>query len=976
MIFIRNEEFEGQFEGRFGHPVFSTDSSFRFKANTTTTFPTFSINVRDGHWKQSDNAVPLRKSGKLRGTGILITEQDSNTYKEGHQEDDLEFDLDIASYFSIETMSQLPGEIEKRMDGVNLSVSSSKTRFGVLMYKSKEMSDAQPVRVYGQANDFRADSPQREFFSAVRRRPTAFIVVCKLESNQGALTWEAYKWLANDVRTLSASRPPMNDWNFARCDDYSETRKFPFSRFASNPAIELPVADWLRRDGDDGVSSIYPKSADQKVRQPARKAYASLKLYVSHFGAALLDERDQDYREMKAIYNPSRKHTVRIVKTGSLDADDHPIWHLHVRLNTRGLAGTRVKPWHENRTSVTLEVGQSKHTFDGEVSYPPLPGFDFVIEARAMQQLDRIFHEAQDYPALIDPTYENVAIKRKLDDLAQLANNGFTTSQVADDLQRVNSRARGLFELSSIISEPSLDILSSDFTHRTFEAEEQRELDRVDRYSQDKLKQQQRQFLDACTTQGVRANVAILEGLPGIGNTGTLALLIGKLAICGAKVIGTAHSNEATNALYSSVLDVLKDQQLDQLISKVVRVYSTKRKKYYRRMITGQSPRMLEVPQDCFSRKIYEYVQANPTDVDSKDFLGLDSADQEEQIGPCKGRKMGAIVESLRKKVLADVLLVFGTTWVASTLDKLGFNAEACILDEAAQLSEPDAVVVLHNQRKLNLVVFAGDEIQLPPVVKSLQSGTSPYANVLSLSMMTRLMIGYPRIFKITLTLNYRSHRSLVAMPSAIYYDGRMVSANIPRNNNTALHRGVRSFFMSNRLPNGAQLWNHDQRELFFDVPSLSEHEENGTSLTNRAGINAIIQFIGWLLKAGVDGKDIGVISAYKHDVILLQQQLDTMCGGNATVDSFQGRQKKIIIMHFVNASQDPKNPLGHLVDACRLCVATTRAQEYQFFFGNMSHWLRRRPTARSVRTRTVYELVDWLVQNEQVVRWSHVRKN
>lgn len=124
MILIEDDEFEDQ----FGHPEFSTESSFRFKANTATSFPMFSINVCDGHWRQSDNAVRQHKSVKPRGTGILITEPDSNTYKEGHQEDDLEFHLDIASYFSIETMSQLPGEIKTGMEGVNLSVSSSETR--------------------------------------------------------------------------------------------------------------------------------------------------------------------------------------------------------------------------------------------------------------------------------------------------------------------------------------------------------------------------------------------------------------------------------------------------------------------------------------------------------------------------------------------------------------------------------------------------------------------------------------------------------------------------------------------------------------------------------------------------------------------------------------------------------------------------------------------------------------------------------
>lgn len=623
IVNVSNDEFEGH----FGHLDFSTDSSFRFKANTTTTFPTFSINVRDGHWKQSDNGYRQRKTGKQRGTGILITEPDNNTYKEGHQEDDLEFDLDIASDFSIGTLSELPGDLKKRLEGVNMSVSSNKTRFGVLKYTSKETPHAQPVRVYGQANDFRADSLQGQFFSAVCRCPTAFIVICKLESNQDALTWEAYEWLANHVRTLSASGAPMNDWNFARSGDYDETMKYPFGRFANNPAIQLPVADWLRHDGDDEVSPIYPRIEDPKLRQPARKSYASLKLYVSHIGAALLYERDQDYREMQAIYNPGRQHTVRIVKPGSLDADGHLIWQLHVRLNTRGLTGSRVKLWHENQTSATLTVGRNKYTFDGKVSYPPLSGFDFVIMARVTARLNHIFREAQDYTALIDPAYENIDIKRKLDDLARLATDGHPSPQVVDSLLRVNSRARGLFELSSIIGEPSLDIFSPDFERHTLEVTEQRELDRVDRYCQAKLNEQQRRFLDACTKQGVPANVAILEGLPRTGKTGTLALLIAKLAICGAKVIGTAHSNEATDALYSSVVDVLKDQQLDQLMSRVVRVYSPKREKYYRRMITGQSSHQLDVPEDCLSRRIYEYVKANPTDVDSEDFLERANAD-------------------------------------------------------------------------------------------------------------------------------------------------------------------------------------------------------------------------------------------------------------------------------------------------------------------------------------------------------------
>lgn len=221
-------------------------------------------------------------------------------------------------------------------------------------------------------------------------------------------------------------------------------------------------------------------------------------------------------------------------------------------------------------------------------------------------------------------------------------------------------------------------------------------------------------------------------------------------------------------------------------------------------------------------------------------------------------------MNAIKRKVLSKALIIFSTTWVASTLADLEFYGEACIIDEAAQLSEPDAVIALREQKMLKLVVFASDEMQLSPVLKSDQSETNSLGEMLTTSMMTRLLIGYPNITKISLVQNYRSHPSLVRMPSyAFYADDLIAARSIDEwSTDTKLHASIRQVFLD-KIPYGKEHLERDNRQLFFNVNSLPECEPGDTSYCNRGGIAAIVKFIGMLLEAGVDASEISVISAY-----------------------------------------------------------------------------------------------------------------
>jgi hypothetical protein len=90
-----------------------------------------------------------------------------------------------------------------------------------------------------------------------------------------------------------------------------------------------------------------------------------------------------------------------------------------------------------------------------------------------------------------------------------------------------------------------------------------------------------------------------------------------------------------------------------------------------------------------------------------------------------------------------------------------------------------------------------------------------------------------------------------------------------------------------------------------------------------------------------------------------------------ATVDAFQGREKKIILVHFVAANPSGNTGLGHIANARRLCVATTRAQEYQFFSGNLTHWVQHRQLENAEKMQ---KLVGFCRRERQVMEWNNVR--
>lgn len=71
-MLISNDHFEGHS---------SSDSEFRIKCSFITTFPTLSIDVRNNHNRQDDNAVKRPQTKSEESTGLMLTGLDSLTHK-------------------------------------------------------------------------------------------------------------------------------------------------------------------------------------------------------------------------------------------------------------------------------------------------------------------------------------------------------------------------------------------------------------------------------------------------------------------------------------------------------------------------------------------------------------------------------------------------------------------------------------------------------------------------------------------------------------------------------------------------------------------------------------------------------------------------------------------------------------------------------------------------------------------------------
>ena len=265
------------------------------------------------------------------------------------------------------------------------------------------------------------------------------------------------------------------------------------------------------------------------------------------------------------------------------------------------------------------------------------------------------------------------------------------------------------------------------------------------------------------------------------------------------------------------------------------------------------------------------------------------------------------------------VIATCSTTWD----DRISRqNFPFVIIDEVTQCCEIESLIpIVHGCKHLTLI---GDQKQLGPIVLHPQADFTG----MKVSLLERMLKLYPELLNV-LNLQYRMHEEIIKFPSKEFYNSEIKNA-LPKES-----RINKSFNSKFNWPN------KDIPLIFVHVVGHEIVIKSGKSKQNKEEAQIVALFVEKMNKSGINLRNIGVITPYSAQKILIHKMLREKYKANnlienlkiSSVDGFQGREKDFIIIS--NVRSNPKNIIGFLKDFRRLNVSITRAKYGMIIIGN-----------------------------------------
>ncbi|GIL83982.1 hypothetical protein Vretifemale_12713 [Volvox reticuliferus] len=291
------------------------------------------------------------------------------------------------------------------------------------------------------------------------------------------------------------------------------------------------------------------------------------------------------------------------------------------------------------------------------------------------------------------------------------------------------------------------------------------------------------------------------------------------------------------------------------------------------------------------------------------------------------------------RKILKGARLVFATCAGAGSPLLDGVDFPLVVVDEASQATEPTTLIPL--TRGSRQAVLVGDHLQLGPMLRSREARAVGAGVPLFERLQHRASPLQPQppgggleagdsrqrepglhpsnggggggfgggLESHMLDTQYRMHPEIAAFPAQHFYGGRLRNgANTPG------------------IPLPAPL---TRRVTFVHVEGWERGV--GQSFENLAQEEEACRWVHELLhhnRGSLEARDIGIITPYRQMVNRLKHRLSKTHPSLevATVDGFQGREKRVILLVTVRANRRERNGMGFVKDARRLNVAITRA--------------------------------------------------
>ncbi|KAG7397108.1 Tripartite DNA replication factor [Phytophthora boehmeriae] len=276
-----------------------------------------------------------------------------------------------------------------------------------------------------------------------------------------------------------------------------------------------------------------------------------------------------------------------------------------------------------------------------------------------------------------------------------------------------------------------------------------------------------------------------------------------------------------------------------------------------------------------------------------------------------------------------------------------------CIVDEATQITQPIMIGAL---RCADTFVLVGDHYQLPPLVANAQARKEG----MDVSLFRRLAEAHSEASQ-QLSYQYRMNRDIMLLANRLVYGDKLKCGSFTVASNH-LQLEWQQYRNNDQKMTAwpVRVLTNNQGVAFFDTDTMEgkigESSGAGTHgggdrrrMENVAEAQVIAGFVELLVLGAVPPTEIAVISPFRSQVTLIQQQLTAIAacrraGGTewlhaievSTIDKYQGKDKDVILVSFVRCNEE-KHVGELLTDWRRINVALTRAKQKLILVGSLS---------------------------------------
>ena len=421
-------------------------------------------------------------------------------------------------------------------------------------------------------------------------------------------------------------------------------------------------------------------------------------------------------------------------------------------------------------------------------------------------------------------------------------------------------------------------------------------------------------------------DITMIHGPPGTGKTYTLVEIIQQLVAKGERVLVCGPSNISVDTILERLAKILPNNLLLRI---------------------GHPARLLD---SNLAHSLDVLAKSGDAGLIVKDIAReIDkTVSRIKKIKKYEDRKQGwAEVKTLRKelrqrekKIIADLVLeakvvvatLHGSSSreLRSVYDQSPKLFDTLIIDEVSQSLEPQCWIPLisHYDSAFTKLVLAGDNMQLPPTIKT--ENSKKVQDTLSTTLFDRLVRQYKDEFRLLLNVQYRMNEQIMEFPSQQMYDSKLIADGTVKTLVLTDLPGVDS----NDETTVPLIWFDTQGDDFLeqsseeDIIIASKFNENEALLVRKHTMD--------LIDSNVPQEAIGIISPYSAQTSLLKKIIRESYPliEISTVDGFQGREKEVIILSLVRSND--KFEIGFLREERRLNVAITRPKKQLCVVGNM----------------------------------------